>query len=494
MKEENNNIDMEIKVEVNRSAHKCENLLEAMQDVLEACENSQFCNHIYRNEEWAQYAFDYLNKRLGLTDDEAILAAIILENGTDAWACMNDVSKHLGCSKIEVMQRKAAFDSLSRKGFIVIDGKSKYGFSDEAFQSLCSNKAIVENCKVFDTYEGLFSEIHRLHKQAYHKEISVFTLHHAMDKLLTSNANLSFVRGLFSYRDILNEMEYRFLIALALGWVDSDEVMSVSDVDYIFYNDSSQHKLGNDLISGKSMLTTNNLVKCSCEEGLAVYKGYMLTDKAKKHLIPELAKKQVDECVKSKLLQASKIATKSLFYNEDTDCQVSELSGLLKEKQLRGVLRRLKERNLRCGFTCLFHGTPGTGKTETVYQLAKQTGRDIYQVDYSQLRSKWVGDSEKNVKAMFDEYRHLCKGAKRMPILLLNEADALIGKRLESAERAVDKGENAIQNIVLQEMENFDGILIATTNLTGNIDSAFGRRFLYKIEFEKPNMLFWRSD
>ena len=318
-----------------------------------------------------------------------------------------------------------------------------------------------------------------------------------MDKLLTSNANLSFVRGLFSYRDILNEMEYRFLIALTLGWVDSDEVLSVSDVDYIFYNDSSQHKLGNDLISGKSMLTTNNLVKCSCEEGLAVYKGYMLTDKAKKHLIPELAKKQVDECVKSKLLQASKIATKSLFYNEDTDCQVSELGGLLKEKQLRGVLRRLKERNLRCGFTCLFHGTPGTGKTETVYQLAKQTGRDIYQVDYSQLRSKWVGDSEKNVKAMFDEYRHLCKGAKRMPILLLNEADALIGKRLESAERAVDKGENAIQNIVLQEMENFDGILIATTNLTGNIDSAFGRRFLYKIEFEKPNMAtrarIWRS-
>ena len=245
------------------------------------------------------------------------------------------------------------------------------------------------------------------------------------------------------------------------------------------------------------MLTTNNLVKCSCEEGLAIYKGYMLTDKAKKHLIPELAKKQVDECVKSKLLQASKIATKSLFYNEDTDSQVSELSGLLKEKQLRGVLRRLKERNLRCGFTCLFHGTPGTGKTETVYQLAKQTGRDIYQVDYSQLRSKWVGDSEKNVKAMFDEYRHLCKGAKRMPILLLNEADALIGKRLESAERAVDKGENAIQNIVLQEMENFDGIMIATTNLTGNIDSAFGRRFLYKIEFEKPNMAtrarIWKS-
>ena len=71
--------------------------------------------------------------------------------------------------------------------------------------------------------------------------------------------------------------------------------------------------------------------------------------------------------------------------------------------------------------------------------------------------------------------------------MLLNEADALISRRMEGAERAVDKGENALQNIVLQEMETFDGILIATTNLADNMDSAFERRFLYKVEFDKPN-------
>jgi hypothetical protein len=476
-----------IKVEVDRNAHKCETLLEAMQDVLEASENCQFSKPLYRNEEWAGYAFDFLNERLGLSDEESILSAIILEEGTDSWATLSDISKHIGCSKIEVMQRKSVFDSLSKKGFIIIDGKSQYGFSDEVFQSISRNESNIENGHVFDTNDGLFSEIQYLHKRAYRKEISTFTLHLTMDKLLACNSQLPLVKGLSFYRKILNELEFRFLITLALGWVDNEDALSVSDVDYIFYDESSRRELGNSLISGKSRLITEGVVECSCDEGLAIYKGYALTNKAKMRLDPDLAQKRMNESVKSKLMSAKEISSKSLFYNDDIARQVSELGSLLKEKQLRGVLTRLKERNLRCGFTCLFHGGPGTGKTETVYQLARQTGRDIFQVDYSQLRSKWVGDSEKNVKAMFDEYRQLCKTAKLMPILLLNEADALIGKRMESAERAVDKGENALQNIVLQEMEVFDGILIATTNLAENMDSAFERRFLYKIEFEKPD-------
>ena len=74
------------------------------------------------------------------------------------------------------------------------------------------------------------------------------------------------------------------------------------------------------------------------------------------------------------------------------------------------------------------------------------------------------------------------------PILLFNEADAVIGIRKEGAERAVEKMENTIQNIILQEMETLDGILIATTNLAQNMDKAFERRFLYKVKFAKPTL------
>jgi SpoVK/Ycf46/Vps4 family AAA+-type ATPase len=100
----------------------------------------------------------------------------------------------------------------------------------------------------------------------------------------------------------------------------------------------------------------------------------------------------------------------------------------------------------------------------------------------------WVGESEKNIKQVFDNYRAKVKESNIAPILLFNEADAVIGKRQEGAEKAVDKMENSIQNIILQEMETLDGILIATTNLAQNMDKAFERRFLYKIKFEKPTV------
>lgn len=117
----------------------------------------------------------------------------------------------------------------------------------------------------------------------------------------------------------------------------------------------------------------------------------------------------------------------------------------------------------------------------------KGANREIMVVDVPQIKSKWVGDSEKNIKALFDRYRELVKRRELAPILLFNEADAIISTRKSGAQNAVDKMENAIQNIILQEMESLDGIMIATTNLQENLDRAFERRFLYKIKFEQPD-------
>ena len=116
------------------------------------------------------------------------------------------------------------------------------------------------------------------------------------------------------------------------------------------------------------------------------------------------------------------------------------------------------------------------------------TGRDVLVVDVTQIKSCWVGESEQNIKGLFDRYRALVKKNEVAPILLFNEADAVLGIRQEGAQKAVDKMENSIQNIILQEMETLEGIMIATTNLTCNLDKAFERRFIYKIEFERPTL------
>jgi SpoVK/Ycf46/Vps4 family AAA+-type ATPase len=99
----------------------------------------------------------------------------------------------------------------------------------------------------------------------------------------------------------------------------------------------------------------------------------------------------------------------------------------------------------------------------------------------------WFGESEKIVKRIFENYRDQSEKREHEPILLFNEADAIFSKRRDTKNSSTDQTENAIQNILLQEMEDLSGILIATTNLETNFDKAFERRFLYKIRFEVPS-------
>ena len=99
----------------------------------------------------------------------------------------------------------------------------------------------------------------------------------------------------------------------------------------------------------------------------------------------------------------------------------------------------------------------------------------------------WFGESQKLVKKIFTQYEEMKRTEELCPILLFNEADAVIGKRKSAGSSNVADTENAIQNIILEEMEKFDGILFATTNLVDNMDAAFERRFLFKVKFGQPS-------
>ena len=188
-----------------------------------------------------------------------------------------------------------------------------------------------------------------------------------------------------------------------------------------------------------------------------------------------------------KLIKCDAIIEKELFYNENEQQSINTVSEFLKKEKFGEIVKRLEENKMRPGLTILLHGYPGTGKTETIYQLARQTKRNILLVNISEIRDKWVGESEKRLKAVFETYKNSFKHFEQVPILLFNESDALIGKRI-NINSSVDQMNNAMQNILLQELEDFKGILMATTNLTSNLDDAFERRFLFKIRYSKPSM------
>ena len=158
-----------------------------------------------------------------------------------------------------------------------------------------------------------------------------------------------------------------------------------------------------------------------------------------------------------------------------------------KEVMNRLVDWGIKDKKSGIDARIIFYGPPGTGKTMTAYSLAKSLKRQVLVFDCSKILSMYVGESEKNVRKIFDTFYELSTKTKTEPILLLNEADQFLSSRSSGIGSSADQMHNQMQNIFLEQIENFKGMLIATTNLLENIDKAFSRRFNYKIEFKKPN-------
>ena len=167
------------------------------------------------------------------------------------------------------------------------------------------------------------------------------------------------------------------------------------------------------------------------------------------------------------------------------------LSSLMRQVDKEVVLRLqawgVKDKKSGIDARVMFYGHPGTGKTMTAYSLAKSLKRQVLAFDCSKILSMYVGESEKNVRKIFDTYYDLTQKTKSEPILLLNEADQFLGSRSQGPGTSSDQMHNQMQNIFLEQIEHFEGLLVATTNLLENIDPAFSRRFNYKIEFKKPN-------
>ncbi len=134
---------------------------------------------------------------------------------------------------------------------------------------------------------------------------------------------------------------------------------------------------------------------------------------------------------------------------------------------------------LRPGYRALFHGSSGTGKTLTATLLGKSTKRDVYRVDLSTVVSKYIGETEKNLAALFDQARN------RDWILFFDEADALFGKRT-NVKDAHDRYANQEVSYLQQRVEDFDGLVILASNFRANIDEAFLRRFNALIRFPFP--------
>jgi len=224
-----------------------------------------------------------------------------------------------------------------------------------------------------------------------------------------------------------------------------------------------------------------------------------ITEEGIQELLPELSAEIRESLLEAKQITVphrapEKIAPIKLLFDKPTQLQLKPIQRML-QPQIRNKINETFHTQNK-GISILLYGYPGTGKTEFCLQLAKLHNLPIMEVNVAQIQNKWVGESEKNARNVFKQYRKLRKQSQRECILLFNEADALFSKRVEVSS-SVDSMNNALKNIFLEEMENMEGIILATTNLTGNLDAAFERRFLYKVGFAKPDTqtcaLIWKN-
>ncbi len=196
------------------------------------------------------------------------------------------------------------------------------------------------------------------------------------------------------------------------------------------------------------------------------------------------------------MMQPKDIQKVDLYFNPDFAKRIDRMSTILMPQKFAEFQASFPKNAKMKGLTLLFHGGPGSGKTETVLQLCRKTKRPLMKIEVTDFQSKWVGESERKLKQIFTDYKTACERMEVAPILFLNECDQIIGKRV-GIRNSVDQMNNALQNILLEQLEQFQGIMIGTTNLTKNMDEAFERRFAMKFQFESPNetakISIWKS-
>ena len=460
-------------------------ILDHLEKIIEISQKNGIEKSLFK----AKKNIDYVTAKLGISPVQAVLFSHFMERSDDNNILVSEIASSIKCSKLKIIKYMNDCDALEKKRLIrckrdrdnlsfrvplhVCDSLRKFNeFRPEKNENL--------------TIEQFFTVVERIFDERANNELTYENMKHELLDVINMNMHLLFCKKMMSYN--LDKDDLALLVCFChLAANNNDDNIGEHDIRFLFDDSSWFRMVKKSLSEGYHSLISNKFLEYNDSDGFVNSESWKVSDMAKKELLSEITGVRN---YKKGMIAYDKITAKKMFYNAREEEAIQKLASLLQEENYAKIIDRLDGKGMRKGFACLFSGAPGTGKTETVYQIARETKRNILMVDISETKSKWFGESEKRIKDIFDTYRAAVEKSDIAPILLFNEADAVIGKRKEfnSASGAVDQTENTIQNIILQEMENLCGILIATTNLTENMDNAFERRFLYKITFDKPSL------
>jgi len=442
---------------------------------------------------------DLLSSYLNTTKEETQLFAVTFAlqariNIID----LRDIINFLNISYIDSLKLKSDIDKLIEKSLIEMEeengrksrktkyGKSSFSISGEISDQIYANQPIqVKEQKPLDIYEFAKTVSDLVQKRKF-ENINTMELFFLVDELEEKNKHLSQISKIKSKlatedRTLLYEM-----LNDRITYCAPTTALELTITD-IYENVRERRLKVRQLVEKTNPMFALELIELT-SGNMANDSNLMLTNTALEYFLKEDAELFVYTQKLKSIIVNDIITLKELFFDPTLNQEIEFLTQSLMNDNFTILQKRMTDMGLSKGIAAIFYGSPGTGKTESVFQIAKQTGRDIFKVDISQTKSMWFGESEKLIKKVFLDYERACKNCSQKPLLLFNEADAILGKRQEISHSNVSQTENAIQNILLEEIEKFEGIMIATTNLVvGNFDKAFERRFLFKVKFDQPS-------
>ena len=442
------------------------------------------------------------NKQLADFLDVTPLQAAIFVAGFAQNVDRNDfdkdnISSFFGIKNMEFLMLRNDFEELVRKRIFLAEKTHQFSERNDYIINPQVKEAIFDDKKVdlkmlaapdFDRYKFV-NAVSNLIESRENEKVSSLRLFRQIGPLEKQHKNLTFVKNFLKLNFDVEDRTLFYEVCDDFITTHSRESDIECTLKDIYAETFLRMGVARELKEGEHELQKAGLIEVT-QGSMFSDASIVLTDKGKKLFLEEDYDLFSTDSRSQNLIYPDKIAEKSMFYDKEQSEQIELLKEKLFEENFSKLQTQLEELALPKGVAALFYGLPGTGKTETAMQIARITGRAVCHVDISAAKSCWYGESQKLVKGIFTNYRRLCEKEKQKPILLFNEADALLSSRQSinnaCGSSSVAQTENAIQNIILEEMEKLDGILIATTNLTDNLDSAFERRFLFKIKFGQP--------
>jgi SpoVK/Ycf46/Vps4 family AAA+-type ATPase len=425
------------------------------------------------------------------------LAHIFALNYKDSAVDILDLGNYFDCNPMKILEYSDDLKELCDKGILkmkksnhrvkLAHNNDQYVIDESITEAIVNNMPMPEpKDESFKSIINLLEKIYDLGKECDEFTISTEELLNETTNIIESNGNFPLIQKVRQL--ITNSLDSYLFLYLVWETITGTESTNIGKtVDKILNRPSAKVNYMQSIITKQNELIKKGLIEI-VEAWFFNDSKMKLTELSMNILQKEGITLLAKKTKKDNIVEPGNIGFKELFFNKEEEKHLNMLQDLLLKDNLKDIQNRLEQKNLPKGVTALLYGPPGTGKTESVYQIAKHVGREIMRVDISQTKSVWFGESEKVIKRVFTDYQEYSAQCELCPILLINEADAIISKRKEILNSNVAQTENTIQNIILEELENFKGILIATTNLVNQLDSAFERRFLFKVEFSKPDL------